>query len=444
MAVSRNGNVKDTLQYMLTSGVVSSNYESIIWEELTGEESVSTINILNTAIDENQNIYMLCSKNYEQAKNELCLSSEVEAEIASVINQGKIVLLHDKELTIGDWSGYGYIITDPDTGSAAYMISGGLNGGSSSSLVTISYLVEMGFILYDCFQLYKTVLSVVSLFATGGIVGGIILSVVTLAMAVFTFYNFYHTIDLMGRYINGDEEAGQELETNMWLDIGFAIGSKVLSTTAKNISKTATKNTVTKVLGEEIAEKLIKNSDNPAALSSAIKKLSKSGFSDDTIKFIAESSGEKGLLWAKRQAKNGIKNEIIEQIARNANDCTKYTDDLVKRLSLSNGYADDIIKCVNQYGDDAIKAVEKSGDNAIYIYKTYGENGLKAVANSGDDAIKLINKYGTGDVVEVIAKHGDDAVDIINTYSVDGISALKNGIEPQTINSLVTRNGKIT
>ena len=46
-------------------------------------------------------------------------------------------MIPKSEVTLGLWTGTGYVVSDPDTGSAAYMISGGLAGGS-----TMLYIVD--------------------------------------------------------------------------------------------------------------------------------------------------------------------------------------------------------------------------------------------------------------------------------------------------------------
>lgn len=50
-------------------------------------------------------------------------------EIINVTNNGHIVIVPESEVSIGSWNGIGYIVFDPQTGSGAYRISGGLNGG---------------------------------------------------------------------------------------------------------------------------------------------------------------------------------------------------------------------------------------------------------------------------------------------------------------------------
>ena len=49
-------------------------------------------------------------------------------EIQSAIQAGKEVTFHERGINAHGFSGYGYIITDPDTGGGAYMIEGKGNG----------------------------------------------------------------------------------------------------------------------------------------------------------------------------------------------------------------------------------------------------------------------------------------------------------------------------
>ena len=50
------------------------------------------------------------------------------AEIRSALAVGKEVITHTDAVSVPGWSGAGYIIFDPQTGSGAYKIGGGQNG----------------------------------------------------------------------------------------------------------------------------------------------------------------------------------------------------------------------------------------------------------------------------------------------------------------------------
>ena len=56
-------------------------------------------------------------------------SADVMDEIQNAIAAGKEVTVSQGTVTVGGWTGAGYIIVDPQTGAGAYMIEGGANGG---------------------------------------------------------------------------------------------------------------------------------------------------------------------------------------------------------------------------------------------------------------------------------------------------------------------------
>ena len=127
-------------EYFLSTGMISSLYESTVWEEITGEESVSTISILAKASEENIDILLLSKANLSTEIEKMNTDSTTKQSIINAVNSGMIVTVPAEEVTMGDWSGTGYIVTNPETGVGEYMISGGLNGGSVSCLVYLSYL----------------------------------------------------------------------------------------------------------------------------------------------------------------------------------------------------------------------------------------------------------------------------------------------------------------
>ena len=50
-------------------------------------------------------------------------------EITSAVQAGKEVTFHERAINAHGFSGYGYVITDPERGAGAYMIEGRGNGG---------------------------------------------------------------------------------------------------------------------------------------------------------------------------------------------------------------------------------------------------------------------------------------------------------------------------
>jgi len=59
----------------------------------------------------------------------LNVDSAILADISAAVDVGKTVIVSESAPESLDWSGTGYIVLDPDTGSGAYLIKGALNGG---------------------------------------------------------------------------------------------------------------------------------------------------------------------------------------------------------------------------------------------------------------------------------------------------------------------------
>lgn len=127
--ISLTGDEKTARAYMMASGNISSLYESIVWEQLTGYESVSTISILRRAKEQGIELLQISKDNLETQLAILHTDDAARQAVRSAVTSGSIVTIPAEDVTIGDWSGTGYIILDPATGAGSYMISGGLNGG---------------------------------------------------------------------------------------------------------------------------------------------------------------------------------------------------------------------------------------------------------------------------------------------------------------------------
>lgn len=223
---------------------------------------------------------MLSKMNFEEQKANLHLDRTTMNAVQQAVNAGKIVTVHTDMITYGEWEGFGYIVTTPETGGAAYMISGGLNGGSSDGLVTLAYMVDIGFSIADIVEALQMIPTMLGLFAMGGpfgIIVGALVAAVIVALLVFAIMDYINSIQLMCRYMNGDEEAGKELEINAVINVGVAAGGAIVSKAAKvGLAKVAKKK-IAAELGEELAEKLVKNSDSPGDIVKSLKKLNKNG-----------------------------------------------------------------------------------------------------------------------------------------------------------------------
>jgi len=92
-------------------------------------QGISTVKALQLANAQGQQIYKIDQTNIDTVLPKLNLSNSVKQDIQSSVNVGKYVITHTDNVSVPGWSGAGYAIIDPLTGSDAYMISGGENSG---------------------------------------------------------------------------------------------------------------------------------------------------------------------------------------------------------------------------------------------------------------------------------------------------------------------------
>lgn len=91
-------------------------------------QSVSAIKAISLAQAEGQRVYTINKNNAVTALAAFPVGGSVGSEIRSAINAGKEVVVHERAVNSYGWSGYGYIIIDPDTGAGGYIVEGRGNG----------------------------------------------------------------------------------------------------------------------------------------------------------------------------------------------------------------------------------------------------------------------------------------------------------------------------
>ncbi|OTU44260.1 hypothetical protein CAT37_09495 [Acinetobacter pittii] len=148
---------------------------------------VSAVKVLQIASSQGQKIYKLDQSNIDKILPQLNHSSQVITDVRNAIAAGKIVTISQSKISFNTWSGSGYIITDSNTGSGAYMISGGVNGGAIDVLSDAlnGTLVGVGLTILGILAL--------SLPATSILVGivfwfALFMSFLTLASGVYDLY----------------------------------------------------------------------------------------------------------------------------------------------------------------------------------------------------------------------------------------------------------------
>lgn len=131
--ISYDGNRDAEKNFVYTIGCVGSYFEGYIWEQLVDKDKtcISTMSVMNAAAQKGIDFRYLTKANAEEELSKCNLKESVKNEIRNFVNMGMLIELVPETMTIGDWTGSAYIAIDLKSGSASYMISGGLAGGSS-------------------------------------------------------------------------------------------------------------------------------------------------------------------------------------------------------------------------------------------------------------------------------------------------------------------------
>lgn len=118
-------------QFMAHAGIQGSSIEGSVLDQLFNrpeETSVSTTQLMAIAAREGQRIYSITQDNVASALPSLAVGSAVKQDIENAVVNGMVAFVPEREIAHNGYSGAGYIIMDPDTGAAAYLIDGGRNG----------------------------------------------------------------------------------------------------------------------------------------------------------------------------------------------------------------------------------------------------------------------------------------------------------------------------
>ena len=105
--------------------------------------------------------------------------------VQQAVNAGKIVTVHTDMITYGEWEGFEY-------------------------LVSLAYMVDIGFSIVYIVEALQMIPTMLGLFAMGGpfgIIVGALVAAVIVALLVFAIMDYINSIQLMCKYMNGDEEA---------------------------------------------------------------------------------------------------------------------------------------------------------------------------------------------------------------------------------------------
>lgn len=133
--ISVTGKHEDEVSWMLTIGAIGSATEHAVFEKLYDVESVSTEKILALANRQGIPIYTIDSTNVDTVLPKLNTFSIVKDNIRQAVEKGWTALCPQRNITLNSWNGQGWIIVDPASGSAGYLLAGHLVSGNTVEII---------------------------------------------------------------------------------------------------------------------------------------------------------------------------------------------------------------------------------------------------------------------------------------------------------------------
>ena len=491
--MSLSGNDNDVKSYLFASGYVSSYLESQTLQQFTGVKSVSTAEVFRQCNENGIDLKMVSSENKEIIET-LQISTEDKAEITQKVNEGYLVIVPEKNITINQWTGTAYIVQSRDGTQNTFIITGDKNGGYSTVDIVAYMIIATIGAGVDIYGMIFGFVGIISALLALPVSPVIAVAAAITAMVVFAklvimwIEDYQETVDLYFRALDGDVDAANKLNgkafiatVSMFFD--FATGGFNGSKGAGPDDIPTPNGRKTSLSGKGYADDVVddifkmKNVDSCSDdLLESIAKSSKpsevadtlSKYSDDVIESINRSADKDTIV--SLIAKHG--DEAVEISAKSSSDtlraianladdkaddffktASKHGDDLVTAINKS-GKIDDAVSFITTHSDDGAEIFLRHGDaaidavnacdapyKAVQIIKNgglqYGDEAVQALKKSGDKAIEALTKVPTKDCAKLVTEYGDDACDIIVKYGDSAVQAAAKCSTPEiTTNAL--------
>ena len=133
IATHSRADPKERRGFLLAAGQAGSYLEAGIFDQaflLPPGQSMSAMTALKAASDGGLRIYTITQSNAFALGNIQTAPDDLQ-DMNNAVAAGLKVTTAQRDITAGGFTGLGYILEDPQTGAAAYLISGGRNGGNS-------------------------------------------------------------------------------------------------------------------------------------------------------------------------------------------------------------------------------------------------------------------------------------------------------------------------
>ncbi len=141
--VADHNDRQNFLNYRMQAGMIASSLEHQTPEQLYNTDpnnpiqGISTMKAFALANAQGQKMYTISKQNIDKVLPMIQASALTKGDIRNAVYAGKIVTVHEREVSVPGWHGTGYMVFDPANGNNAFMISGGGNGGWIETAIAV-------------------------------------------------------------------------------------------------------------------------------------------------------------------------------------------------------------------------------------------------------------------------------------------------------------------
>lgn len=416
--VSYRNNADDEYAYRFASGYVSSYLESLVLDELVGIGSLSTAKIFSFASSQGIEIKYISAANKDEIDS-LDIYESDKSEVLSAVNNGQTVIVPEKNITFGNWTGTGYIIIDDSENSFAFKLTNGLNGAVNTDYVTADMIGANLCEILEFFFAFQALSAGAAMLATGNIVGSVVMFVLTASLAISAVTYWNDSLKLYNKAMNGDALAAAELaartKSRCIEDFIFVALGELAEPIAKVFMKIP------------FVQRLI------GSISGAVWELNN--------KVIASSE-----LYQRYLLKQYAKEEVAKVCGYEVS--KKISPELLDSI-FKSGQASDIVAILSKYDDEAIVAINKilDKDAVAALIRDYGDDGFKVAVKGGDYLVKAINNLDDDAAelfVKTASKQSDEFFVLMSKYDDIPSWACSDVIDfnsAENVNEILKQNG---
>lgn len=350
ISISKNNDAIQLQAFNFSRGLISSELESSVLEEIFNVESLSTTTIFRHA-QENDIPIVTISPTSETKISDLKISSSDKQNIQAELDAGRTVITTQSSVKLGSWSGVGYITMDSDGSYQEYVISGDYKGGFAFNCISLYYLINVSL---DVAMIAQSVTLLMGMLAsmstlTIGFVAPVLLAVVSIEFLVFDILNqslLYYEYEFKNNIEAGMEIWASTMSTSFITLVTLGIG-KVASKVSEHIAESK--------LSFKFGTTVINNIENTG------------GFS------VTEINSK-----VKQFNSFRIPQKTIDTLLKNPK-CMMLSDDILNVLGQCGKYSDDLARLVLNHGDDfsklAVETFLKQGVNGIeFLNQNFGNS----------------------------------------------------------------------